>query len=292
MALMSKKGITQEQIDDLHRDRMEKQRKKEKEVGCWDCGSKLTTRDHPIGISHLGTNPKLGVARKKVAGHGYLCFTCYSDAKKSSDEIDELGVCFFCGDSGGRRRNCGVHLCVPCITDIKSHGDGKLVENENIKMVAGWWFTGRGLLSCLMELETFQRTENVKRLKELREEIAVERKVDLITEENHENILSLIDDIIAEVGKDDGEPVEMAAGLYGVIEGLLMKVLYHEHPLKKAESIQLEPGRYDLHGLTEDGSKEYQLGFEVKAGNAVLDKVPKETTEDKEAGDEEPAAED
>jgi len=276
-------GISEEQIAEIHRERKRKEKEKEKSMGCWDCKKKLSTWDYPLGIAHFGTNQKLGVVKKKVAGRAFLCFKCYKEAKKDREEIDEVGACFFCGKPGGAKRGCGVHLCEVClapITDIMSHGDGLMTEQEEIKLVADWWFTGRGLLSCLMELETFQRTENVKRLKELRDEIADEEKIGVITEKDHKHIIGLLDELLEEVGKDDGEPVEMAAGLYGTIEGLLMKALYHEHPMKKAEAIQLEPGAYELDGLRPEGLDTFR--WTVRDGPVMLRKLPDEQKEEKE----------
>jgi len=257
-------------------------------------GEALMKYFFPIRLTQVATSPALKLAKKKVAGLGYLCFLCYKEASESTGEV---GPCFFCGqEEGVVARTCGVPICDRCmapkteLTDITSHGDGYMSEEKEIVLVRDWWFAGRGLLSCLMELEMFQRTENVKRLKQLRTEITEEQKLGLITEGDLSAIMEGIDLVIAEVAKDDGDPVELAAGLYGTIEGLMMKALYHLHPLKQAD-IQLEPGTYQLEGERPDGLDTFE--WTVKDAPVILKRIEKtETDNTAEKEDEEPAKDD
>lgn len=151
---------------------------------------------------------------------------------------------------------------------------------ENIEDVFDWWMGGRGLLSCMMELETYCRTKDRKNLENVKEELATEKEAIIISEDEHSALLEMIKDILEEDEEDTR--IEMTAPLYALLEGHLSRVLYNNHPAMIAEEVHLQPGTWNI----KTRNKNYFL--DISEGNVILQKTHKI---DLEGGDDEEEAE-
>jgi hypothetical protein len=275
---------------------------KQKVQNCWHCGAQLTTWDHPVSLHTTAVLEKVMVTKpdgtvskvalpSKIGGYSYVCYTCNTEGQEWADGETEKVVAARKEELEALHRNwtsSSFDGLYPEPDHVRSNEiEGDMMDEVKaepktkarvpapvVDEVAGWWFSARGLLSCLMELETFQRTKKKEALEALSEELDEERTQNVISEEEHKRLVDALGAINKAVD-EGGDGLEEAGGLYGTLEGLMGRVLYHNHPLIDQNEVVLEPGDWDL------DAGNIMFSFTVRSGPVVVFKrVETETPEE------------
>lgn len=248
---------------------------KQKIQNCWNCGVQLTTWDHPVSLHTTAVLEKVMVTKPdgtiskvampaKVGGYSYACYSCNAEAQEWADGETEKVVAARKEELQALHRNWTDakfdDLYPEPEPDLIRSNEIEGDEMEKVKaepktkarapapvvdQVADWWFAARGLLSCLMELETFQRTKKKEALEALSDEMNEEKTQNVISGEEHARLVEALTQIRNDID-EGGDGLEEATGLYGMLEGLMGRVLYHNHPLMNLDEVSVGPGAWDI----------------------------------------------
>lgn len=276
---------------------------KQKIQNCWNCGAQLTTWDHPVSLHTTAVLEKVMVTKPdgtiskvalpaKVGGYSYVCHTCNTEGQEWADGETEKVVAARKEELQALHSNWtdskfdDLYPEPDLIRSNEIEGD----EMEKVKAepktkartpalviddVVEWWDAGRGLLSCLMELETFQRTKEMVSLEQLRVGLDEVRAENVTSEDEHKELVEDLEAIIKAVD-EGGDGLEVAGGLYGALEGKMGRVLYYNHPLMDPDQVSVGPGAWDII------AGNAQVPVLIRDGSLVIRRIETEETEPEE----------